>query len=67
MAKEKNNEVVNFVNPLKEGVNYEDFKAALGTKSVKEYCEGNLSKEEIDFVEKDYQLFLDNPPVKIKN
>ncbi len=67
MAKEKNNEVSNFVNPLKEGVNYEDFKSALGTKSVKEYCEGNLSKGEIEFIEKDYQLFLDNPPVKIKN
>ncbi len=67
MAKEKQNETTSFVNPLKEGVNYEDFKSALGTKSVKEYCEGNLSKEEIEFVEKDYQLFLDNPPVKIKN
>lgn len=52
MADEK----VTFLNPFTEGVNYEDFLKEVGKKSVAEYCKGNLTKEEIEWLENDIKL-----------
>jgi len=46
-----------FVNPFDKGVNYADFTKALGKKSVAEYCKGKLTKDQIDWLEKELQIF----------
>ena len=53
MAKKHNSEN-EFLNPFATGVNYKMFLEAIpkGT-TVKEYCEGTLTKEQIDWLEND--------------
>ena len=53
MAKKHNSEN-EFLNPFGIGVNYKMFLEAIpkGT-TVKEYCEGNLKKKKIDWIEND--------------
>jgi len=53
MAKKHNSEN-EFLNPFGIGVNYKMFLEAIpkGT-TVKEYCEGNLTNEQIDWLEND--------------
>jgi len=46
MAKEKT-----FVNPLKEGITYEEFLKAIPKETdVADYLKGNLEQEEIDWI-----------------
>ena len=45
-----------FLNPFEKGVSYEDFKKALGKKSVSEYCKGKLSNSEIEFLERELSI-----------
>lgn len=46
----------NFLNPFDTGVTYAEFQKALGKKSVAEYCEGKLEKEQIEFLEKELSI-----------
>lgn len=59
MAKEKSNtEAVEFVNPFKEGVNYKKFlKAIPSGVSVEDYCKGNLTQEQINWLVEDIKLY----------
>ena len=41
----------NFVNPFIPGVTYSDFVKALGSKSIAEYCKGELTDSEIEWLE----------------
>jgi hypothetical protein len=52
MAEEKEK----FVNPFEKGVTYEDFKKALGKKTVAEYCKGKLEKDQIDWLEQELSI-----------
>lgn len=45
-----------FVNPFDKGVNYSIFLEAVGKKTVSEYCKGKLTKEQIEWLEKDIKL-----------
>jgi hypothetical protein len=42
-----------FLNPFHEGVNYDHFLAALGKKTVDEYCAGKLKPEQIEWLKND--------------
>jgi hypothetical protein len=53
MAKQKENNEELFVNPFEAGVNYKIFCEAKGDKTVKEYCEGKLTAEQIEWLEND--------------
>ncbi len=54
MAKKKNTD---FLNPFNEGVLYVDFLTSIPSgMTIREYCEGNLSQEEIEFIEKEISL-----------
>jgi len=53
----KNEEKKEFVNPLLEGVNYIQFLEAVGKDTVKEYCKGHLTDEQIDCLENDLKHF----------
>lgn len=47
-----------FLNPFKEGVNYEHFLKACGGKAnVESYCAGKLKPEEISFLVEDLKHF----------
>ena len=57
MAKQKTDSV-EFVNPFESGVDYKTFLDACGGKSnVASYCEGKLSKEQIEWLENDLTHF----------
>ncbi len=48
-----------FLNPYGEGTSYKEFKAALkkaNNATVKEYCKGKLTEEEIEFLEKELSI-----------
>lgn len=47
----------NFCNPFEAGVNYEMFVKALGTKSVKTYCKGKLTDEQIEWLINDLKHY----------
>lgn len=58
MAKQKENTASElFVNPFEVGVNYKDFCDAKGEQSVKEYCEGKLTAEQIEWLENDLKFY----------
>lgn len=42
-----------FLSPFKKGVNYDIFIKAVGKKTVSEYCKGNLTEEQIVWLEND--------------
>ena len=42
MAKQKENETTEFVNPWMPGVSYKDFLEVIGSKTPKEYLTGKL-------------------------
>lgn len=54
MAKKENTE---FVNPFETGVNYKMFTEALNGSSVKDYCKGKLTDEQIEFLENDLKHY----------
>lgn len=56
MAKQNSNTEL-FVNPFDTGVTYKDFCDAKGSKSVKEYCEGKLTAEQIEWLENDLKFY----------
>lgn len=57
MAKQKT-ELVEFVNPFESGVDYKKFLDACGGKTnVASYCEGKLSKEQIEWLINDLKNF----------
>ena len=50
-----------FLNPFDKGVNYEDFlKACKGDENVAKYCEGKLTKEQIEWLIEDLKLYKNN-------
>lgn len=49
-----------FVNPFIEGVTYEQFEAALGKKSVEEYCNGELEPEQIAWISSEINHYRKN-------
>lgn len=54
MAKETKKETKKeFVNPFEPGVNYKMFTDALNGEGVKDYCKGELTDEQIEFLEND--------------
>lgn len=57
MAKEKNNEVTDFVNPFNEGVNYKMFLDAKGNQSVEDYCAGKLTQDQIKWLIEDLKFY----------
>lgn len=47
-----------FVNPFSEGVNYKHFTDAIPEgMSVEDYCKGNLTAEQIDFLVEDLKHY----------
>lgn len=46
-----------FVNPFEEGVTYPQFLEAVGKKSVADYCKGKLEKDQIEWLEKDLEIY----------
>jgi hypothetical protein len=52
MAKQNQNTEL-FVNPFEAGVTYPVFLEAKGKQTVKEYCEGKLTAEQIEWLEND--------------
>jgi hypothetical protein len=42
-----------FLNPFKSGVTYVQFLKAVGKKTISEYCENKLTKEQIEWLEND--------------
>lgn len=46
-----------FLNPLKNGVSYELFLEALGTKTVAEYCKGKLTENEINWITNEIKIY----------
>lgn len=59
MAKKETKEG-EFVNPFAPGVSYKQFVEALGEKKVKEYCEGKLTAEQIEWLENDLKHYKQN-------
>lgn len=56
MAKENK---IAFVNPFEAGINYKTFLEAIPEKtSVKDYCKGNLTDEQIEWLENDLSHYL---------
>ena len=47
----------NFVNPFEQGINYDMFVKALGTKTVKTYCKGKLTDEQIEWLINDLKYY----------
>lgn len=45
-----------FLNPFDKGVSYEEFQKAMGKKSVAEYCKGKLTKDQIEWLEKELSI-----------
>ncbi len=50
-------EVTEFVNPFKPGTSYADFVTAMGNKTVSEYCQDNLTTEQINWLETEIEHF----------
>lgn len=50
----------NFINPFKTGVNYEMFLKALGAKTIKTYCKGKLTEEQIEWLIEDLKHYKPN-------
>ena len=47
-----------FLNPFEVGVSYVDFKNSIPEgKTIKEHCDGILSDEEIQWIEKEIEFF----------
>jgi len=46
-----------FINPFATGVDYKMFLDAMGKFSVKEYCKGNLTQEQIEWLENDLKHY----------
>jgi hypothetical protein len=46
-----------FVNPFEVGVNYEHFLTALGAKTIKTYCKGKLTNEQIEWLINDLKHY----------
>lgn len=58
MAKKGNEDkdkLTPFVNPFVKGVSYADFLAAKGEKTTREYCEGQLTNEQIVWLEQELE------------
>jgi len=53
---EEEKKEVKFLNPFDAGVTYIEFQKALGKKTVSEYCKGKLTKEQIEFLEKELEI-----------
>jgi len=49
-----------FVNPFEQGVNYADFEKALGNKKIETYCKGKLTKEQIEWLIEDFNIYKNN-------
>lgn len=66
MAKKHNSEN-GFLSPFGTGVNYKMFLEAIpkGT-TVKEYCKGNLTTEQIDWLENDLNHYQESLEKKTK-
>jgi hypothetical protein len=47
----------NFCNPFEVGVNYDMFLKSLGTKTVKTYCKGKLTEEQIEWLINDLKHY----------
>ena len=47
----------NFCNPFEPGINYDMFLKALGTKTVKLYCKGKLTEEQIEWLINDLKHY----------
>tara|TARA_R110000782_G_scaffold37213_1_gene87560 strand:- start:1135 stop:1386 length:252 start_codon:yes stop_codon:yes gene_type:complete len=48
-----------FLNPYGEGTSYKEFKAALkkaNNATVKEYCKGKLTEDQLTFLEKELSI-----------
>jgi hypothetical protein len=56
MAKEVK-EVKEFINPFEKGVNYKMFLDAVGSMKVEDYCEGKITKEQIEFLINDLKHY----------
>ncbi len=52
--------MVNFVNPFDKGVNYEMFLKAIGSKTIKTYCKGKLTIEQIEWLIEDLKHYKQN-------
>ena len=50
----------NFVDPFKTGVNYADFLKAVGSKTIKIYCKGKLTVEQIEWLIEDLKHYKQN-------
>ena len=55
-SKIKKKEVKAFVNPFTEGVNYTQFLESVGSKSIAEYCKGELTNSQIEWLQNDIKL-----------
>ena len=49
-----------FVDPFKTGVNYEMFLKAVGSKTIKTYCKGKLTEEQIEWLIEDLKHYKQN-------
>lgn len=49
-----------FVNPFEQGVNYADFLKAVGSKTIKTYCKGKLTVEQIEWLIEDLKHYKPN-------
>ena len=47
----------NFCNPFETGINYDMFLKALGTKTVKIYCKGKLTEDQIEWLIEDLKHY----------
>lgn len=45
-----------FYNPLEKGTDYESFLKQKGDQTIEEYCKGNLTDEEIDYIKREIKL-----------
>lgn len=58
MGKKKENNPTEFINPFETGVDYKKFLDAIPEGvSVSEYCEGNITAEQIEWLIKDLNHF----------
>lgn len=48
---------MDFLNPFNKGVNYDMFLEAKGKESVKDYCKGHLTDEQIEWLENDLKHY----------
>lgn len=56
----KVNETEPFVNPFEDGVTYEQFLKAKGNKSIEDYCNENLTKEQIETLKNEINKLKNN-------